>query len=142
MIRKILEAIDSVESLRKLPWDTLRYYDRRHEVYDAEKVIDLVARMRESGWVGPPLVAVDQRLMTGVHRSAALDEIVDSGDVGNLDISNIPVLVVRTGTHGYGDDNSDFVDLLGGDSDDVAEALELIGCVEAAHLVKSEGWPA
>lgn len=43
-----------------------------HGIHDSAKVTDLRASLRRSGWVGVPLVALDDvQLITGVHRYAA-----------------------------------------------------------------------
>lgn len=46
-----------------------------HEVRDTEKVQRIAKSIKENGWVGAPMVADNDLLITGVHRYAALREL-------------------------------------------------------------------
>ncbi len=62
-------------------------YTTYHEIEDQSKVAELVVSMRRNGWLGGPLVADGDQLITGAHRyPAALEagiepKVVDIRDI-------------------------------------------------------------
>ena len=49
--------------------------DTLHEVRDTKKVKRIAKSIEENGWIGAPMVADGDLLITGVHRYAALRQL-------------------------------------------------------------------
>lgn len=62
-------------------------YTTWHEVRDETKLGELVASMQADGWVGSPLVADGDQLLTGAHRYVAAQEAGIEAEV--IDIREI-----------------------------------------------------
>lgn len=60
-----------------------------HTPDDAQKVSDIAESMERDGWIGAPLVADGEQLLTGAHRYHAAYRVLDWTD------AQIPVIDVR-----------------------------------------------
>lgn len=66
--------------------------DTLHEVRDTAKVTRIAKSIEENGWIGAPMVADGELLITGVHRYAALEELDMTMDAERdyiIDIRNL-----------------------------------------------------
>lgn len=61
-----------------------------HAAEDATKVETLAASMEVNGWVGAPLVAWGECLLTGAHRFAAV-ELLERQDRASIDIPTVDI---------------------------------------------------
>ena len=66
-----------------------------HEVEDYAKLAALTESMERDGWVGYPLVAWDDNLITGAHRHAAY--VAAYGDDANVPVVQIADLAALVG---------------------------------------------
>jgi len=67
-VEKQVELAERVEGLSQEGIETL------HEVRDFDKIRILADDMRKNGWMGRPIVVVDEQAITGTHRLAAAEE--------------------------------------------------------------------
>lgn len=104
-----------------------------HEVRDTKKLNDLVEKMKEHGWNGRPILAVDlgqgPEALTGSHRIAA-------AKIAGIDV---PTVMVDPDIADYEDEDGKTIrDMMYEDADVMADFIRKFGDESAADLVDKE----